>query len=262
MTTLPFTPDQAGLFFLVFVRVVSILALVPIFGSQTVPPQLKVAFALILTALLFVPSVTAGVSFGQQFSLPFFGLLVVKEVMVGIAVGYVASMLFTALQFAGKLVDTEMGFGFVELMDPNTSESVTVWGQLQVILFTILFLSINGHYFMLLAIQRSFELIPLTAATLPGGKVAFHLTALTGGIFATALKFAAPIYVTLILSEVALGAVARTVPQINIFFVGMPLKIGIGLGTAILVLPMLMTLFRATVEKLVQDIWRLLFLMA
>jgi flagellar biosynthesis protein FliR len=262
MMTMPFTLDQAAIFFLVFVRVVSMLALVPIFGSQSVPPQLKVAFALILSALLFVPSHTAGVTFDYQFSIPFLGLLVVKEVMVGIAVGYVASMLFTALQFAGKLVDTEMGFGFVELMDPNTSQSVTVWGQMQVVLFTILFLAINGHYFLLLAIQRSFELIPLTGGTMPGGKVAFHLTALTGGIFAVALKFAAPIYVTLILSEVALGAVARTVPQINIFFVGMPLKIAVGLGTAILVLPMLLSLFRATVEQLVQDIWRLLFLMA
>lgn len=262
MVTLPFTVDQAGFFFLIFVRVVSILVLVPIFGGQTVPPQLKVAFALILTALMFAPSMTAGLSFEFQFSLPFFGLLVVKEVMVGIAVGFVASMLFTAIQFAGRLVDTEMGFGFVELMDPTTNESVTVWGQLQVILFTILFLLINGHYFMLLAVQKSFELIPLMGGTLPGGKVAFHLTSLTGAIFVVALKFSAPIYVTLILSEVALGAVARTVPQINIFFVGMPLKIAIGLGTAILVLPMLSVLFRATVEKLVQDIWRLLFLMA
>lgn len=262
MMTLPFTVDQAVLFFLVFVRVVSILALVPIFGSQSIPPQLKVALSLLLTSLLFMPSVTANVSLGQDFSLPYFGLLVLKEVMVGLAVGYVGSTLFSALQFAGKMVDTEMGFGFVQLMDPTSGAQVTVWGQLQVLLFTILFLAINGHYFMLLAIQKSFELIPLTGATLPGGKAAFHLVSLTGGIFVVAIKFAAPIYVTLILSEVALGAVARTVPQMNIFFIGMPLKIVVGLSTAILVLPMLVTLFRATVEKLVQDIWRLLFLMA
>ncbi|MBN1759570.1 MAG: flagellar biosynthetic protein FliR [Chitinispirillaceae bacterium] len=260
--TLPFTVDQAALFFLVFVRVVSILALVPIYGSQSIPPQLKVGFALILTALLFVPSTTAGITFGNEFSLPFFGLLVAKEVMVGVAVGYVASMLFTAVQFAGKLVDTEMGFGFVEQMDPTTNERVTVWGQMQVVLFTVIFLIMNGHYFLLLAVQKSFELIPLTGAHLPGGMVAMHLTTVTGAIFVVAVKFAAPIYVTLILSEVALGAVARTVPQMNIFFIGMPLKIATGLGTTILVLPMLLTLFRGTVEKLIQDIWRLLFLMA
>ena len=262
MVTLPFTVDQAGFFFLVFVRVVSIIALVPIFGAQSVPPQLKVGFALILTVLSIVPSMTPGLSFEQEFTLPFFGLLVVKEVLVGVAVGFVASMLFTAVQFAGRLVDTEMGFGFVELMDPTTNETVTVWGQMQVILFTILFLVINGHYFMLLAIQKSFELLPLMGGSIPGAGVASHLVSLTGAVFIVALKFAAPVYIPLILSEVALGAVARTVPQINIFFVGMPLKIVLGLGTAVLALPMLTVVFRTTVEKLVQDIWRLLFLMA
>lgn len=262
MTTLPFTVDQAGHFFLIFVRIVTILALMPIFGSQAIMPQVKVAFALLLTILLFT-----GVSAGARplegtLSPVLFGLLVVKEVLVGIAVGFVSSLLFTAVQFAGRLVDTEIGFGFVELMDPMSEETITVWGQLQVILFTILFLSFNGHYFMLLAVQRSFELIPLFGGELPGGKVAYHLTALTGAVFVTAIRFAAPVYVTLILSEIALGVVARTVPQINIFFVGMPLKIAIGLGTAAISLPMLATMFRGTVERLVQDIWRLLFLMA
>ena len=262
MPVLPFTVDQAGCFFLVFVRVVTIIAMVPIFGAQSVPVQIKVGLSLIITVLLFTAMHADVFSALEHFTLPLLGLLVIKEVLAGIAIGYIASLLFAAVQFAGRLVDVEMGFGFVELVDPTGNQPVTVWGQLQILLFTILFLSINGHYFILLAIQRSFELIPLMNADLPGGKMTFHLVSLTGALFSTALKFSAPIYVTLILSEIALGAVARTVPQINIFFVGMPLKIVVGLSTAILALPMLLTLFRATVEKLVQDIWRLLFLMA
>ncbi len=260
--TLPFTVDQAGWFLLVFVRIATIVALLPVFGAQSVPAQVKVGISLIFALLLFAAVRKNAVLPGSDLSFPLFGLLVIKEVMVGLAVGYVASLLFAAVQFAGRLIDTEMGFGFVELVDPLTEEPVTVWGQLQTILFTIIFLVINGHYFMLLAIERSFELVPLMAVELPGGRVAFHLVSLTGSLFAVALKFSAPIYVTLILSEVTLGAVARTVPQINIFFVGMPIKIVIGLGTAILSLPMLTRLFRFTVEKLVQDIWRLLFLMS
>ncbi len=262
MNQLPFSVNDAGYFFLVFVRVISILALVPIFGTQMVLPQVKIAIGLIFTILLFSSIMPRAVPFQPQLSLPQFMLLVIKEAMVGIAVGFTGSLLFTAVQFAGRLVDTEMGFGYVELIDPTTSETVTVWGQLQVAVFTVLFLLFNGHYFLLLAIQRSFELIPLMGAVLPGGKVAYHLTSVTGAVFVVALKFSAPIYVTLVLSEIALGAVARTVPQINIFFVGMPLKIAIGLGTAAVVLPMLANLFRVTVEQLIQDIWRLLFLMA
>lgn len=262
MLTLPFTVDQAGYFFLVFVRVVTILAMVPIFGADAVTPQLKVGLALILTGMIFSTIWKTVKPLDINLSLTLFGLLVIKEVMVGLAIGYVASLLFTAVQFAGRLVDVEMGFGFVELMDPTTNQQVTVWGQLQVILFTILFLSINGHYFMLLAVDKSFEVIPLLGASIPGGKMIFHLVTITGSIFELALKFAAPVFVTLILAEVALGAVARTVPQINIFFVGMPLKIAVGLGTAILALPMLSVLFRTTVEHLIRDIWKLLFLMA
>jgi flagellar biosynthetic protein FliR len=89
-----------------------------------------------------------------------------------------------------------------------------------------------------------------------------HIISLIANIFVLAVKFAAPIYITLIVTELALGVVARTVPQINIFFVGMPLKIVIGLWTAILALPMLASLFKRVVEVLVQDIWRLLYLMA
>jgi flagellar biosynthesis protein FliR len=262
MMTLPFTVDHVIYFFLIFVRIITILAMMPIFGSESVPLQIKIALGLILATILSPFIGTNSFPPLQQFSPIMFGLLIIKEVMVGIAVGFIASLLFTAIQFAGRLVDNEMGFGFVELVDPFTSEMVTVWGQLQVIVFTIIFLLFNGHYFLLLAIQRSFELVPLLSAQLPGEKVAFHLVALTGSLFEIALKFAAPIYVPLILTEVALGAVARTVPQINIFFVGMPIKIVMGLYTAALVLPMLTVLFRTTFEKLIQDIWRLLFLMA
>ena len=89
-----------------------------------------------------------------------------------------------------------------------------------------------------------------------------HIITMISNIFILALKFSAPVYVTLFLTELALGVVARTVPQINIFFVGMPLKIIVGLGATILALPMLSVLFRKTVELLIQDIWRLLYLMA
>lgn len=262
MDTLPFTVDQAGFFFLVLVRVATIIQLLPIFGSQSIPVQIKIGFSLILTVLLFPAVMLSNPQIDQLLTFPFTLLLVVREVLIGLAIGYTASLLFTAVQFAGKLVDTEMGFAFVELVDPFTNEPVTVWGQLQIILFTILFLVMNGHYFFILAIQKSFEVLPLMAGHLPDGRVITHLLGITGSIFVLALKFSAPIYVTLILTEVALGVVARTVPQMNIFFVGMPLKIVVGLGAAVLSLPMLITLFKFTVEGLVQDIWRLLYLMA
>lgn len=262
MDWVPFTVDQVQFFLLIFVRISTVIALIPIFGSQQVPPQIKVAISLILSIIIFPAVMSFKPQLPQAFSLGLFFLLVCKEAMVGLILGFVISFLFTAVHLAGQLIDTEIGFGFVEVADPFTQESITVLGQFQIVIFTILFLLFNGHYFLLIAIQKSFELLPLFSAHLPGGKESFHVTALVGNIFVIALRFAAPIYVTLLLTEMALGVVARTVPQINIFFVGMPLKIAIGLWVMIIVLPMLGTLFKQVVEVLIQDIWKLLYLMA
>ncbi len=255
--------DHVQFFLLMFVRVVTMVLLLPVFGNNSIPAQLKVALSLLLTIALFSTQLAAGLPPApSNLSTGVFVLLVAKEAMVGLAVGFAASFLFTAVQFAGHLVDTEMGFGFVEMVDPFTDQSVTALGQMQVILFTILFLLFNGHYFLLISIQKSFELIPLMGAHFPGDQMSVHVTGMISDIFVVAFKLSAPIFVTLLLTEIALGVVARTVPQINIFFVGMPLKIFVGMGTTVIVLPMLATLFRRLVEALMQDIWKLLYLMS
>jgi flagellar biosynthetic protein FliR len=259
---LPFTVDQIQYFLLIFVRISTIIALIPIFGSYQIPPQIKVALSLTLAIIMFPVIMAAKPVFPAGFSVALFMMLVVKEAMVGLAIGFVTQFIFTAIQLAGQLIDTEMGFGFVEVADPFTEEPITVLGQFQIIIFTILFLTFNGHYFLLLAIEKSFQILPLFSAHLPGGREAFHITGMMSNVFVLALRFAAPIYVTLILTEMALGVVARTVPQINIFFVGMPLKIVLGLGSMIFVLPMLAALFKKSFEILIQDVWKLLYLMA
>ncbi|HEX3018857.1 MAG TPA: flagellar biosynthetic protein FliR [Chitinispirillaceae bacterium] len=262
MELIPFNVDQVIYFFLIFVRISTIIALLPVFGSWSIPFQLKIGLSLLLAVILFNPVMVTVTDNKIAFSPGLFVLLVIKEVIAGLAIGFVSSLLFTAVQFAGMLIDNEMGFGFVELADPFTDEPITVLGQFQVVIFTILFLLFNGHYFLILAIQKSFELVPLMNVTFSGDKMLVHIITMISNIFVLALKFSAPVYVTLFLTELALGVIARTVPQINIFFVGMPLKIVIGLGSTIIVLPMLSVLFQKTVEGLIQDIWRLLYLMA
>lgn len=255
--------NQIQFFLMVFVRVSIIIALLPVFGSQSIPTLLKIAFALIFSAILYNTSVKYTINdLHMNFTIGSFIFQIIKEAGVGFVVGFAASFLFAAVQFAGRLIDTEMGFGFVELVDPFTDETVTVWGQLQVILFTILFLLFNGHYFLLLGIERSYELVPLLKVNFHFGPLSVMVTKMIGDIFILAIKLAAPIYVPLLLTELSMGVIARTVPQLNIFFVGMPLKIVIGLTTAIIVLPALAIFFQKLVANLTQDIWRLLYLMA
>jgi flagellar biosynthetic protein FliR len=263
MELLPFSLDTIEMFLLMLVRIMTIIMLLPIFGAWAIPAQIKVALSLLVAIVLFMsmPDVRASV-LPEHHSFIYFVSLVIKELLVGLIMGYTSLFLFATVHFAARLVGIEMGFGMVELVDPMSDEQVTVIGQLWIVVFTIMLLLINGHYFFLLAIQKSFALIPVLGLEYKAGPLAHHFITMTGDVFVLAIKMAAPIYAALILTEMALGVVARTVPQINIFFVGLPLKIMLGLATAVFVFPMLGTLFRKMFEGLIRDIWSVLYLMA
>jgi flagellar biosynthetic protein FliR len=113
MELIPFNVDQVIFFLLIFVRISTIIALLPVFGSWSIPFQLKIGLSLLLAVILFGSVMSTGIDTTIPFSPGLFIMLIIKEVMVGLAIGFVSSMLFTAVQFAGLLIDTEMGFGFV-----------------------------------------------------------------------------------------------------------------------------------------------------
>jgi flagellar biosynthetic protein FliR len=261
MDVLTYTTNQVQLFLLAFVRIVSILALVPVFGSTSIPVLFKAGLSLAVCIILF-PLVTQHATLAVPATTGMFVFRLITEVFVGIVIGFITTLLFTGVQFAGYLVDSLTGFSFVELVDPFTEATVTVFGQLNVLVFTIVFLMFNGHYFMLLAIEKSFELIPLYGVAIPGGKLAAFVTSQTGALFTIAFKLSAPIFVTLMITQVSLAVVARTVPQINVFFVGIPLNIAVAFGTTMIVLPSLITLFRGIFDNMIQDVWKLLYILA
>lgn len=255
------TTAQILTFLLAFTRITAMMGLLPIFSSRNIPVQLKAGFSFLLAIALF-PFVQIDLESTFRFNIPLFIFMMIKEVFIGITIGFAASLLFAAVQFAGRLIDRQMGFALVQVVDPFTDAASTVTGQLKIIIFSIIFLLINGHYFLVLAVQKSFDVIPIFQAHLPTGKMASFLSNMVADIFVLAIRLAAPVFTVLILTSIALGVVARTVPQINIFFVGLPLKIGIGVLTLAIVLPSLSIIFRGMVNELIRDIWRLLYLMA
>ncbi len=255
------TANQIQAFLLIFARIATMIALLPIFGSQNIPLTIKAGLAFFLSVILYPAIAAAGIpafptATGQ------FLLLFIKELFVGMIIGFVASLIFTVVQFAGYLVDVLTGFSFVELVDPFSDTSVSIFGQFNVLIFTILFFALNGHYFLLLAIQKSFAVIPLLGVHIPEGPLAGILIKAVGDVFILGFKFSAPIFVTLLLTQVALAVVARTVPQINVFFVGIPLNIVIAFGVAVIALPGLAIMFKKMIGMMMLDIWRLLYIMA
>ena len=197
------------------------LWLLPLFSSRAVSVPFKAALSLLIAYLLF-ESMTIDRSFSSD---PYLLLLfVMKEVFIGLAIGFSVRVLFTAVNVAGEIISIQSGFSFARFMDPLSMTQVTVIEQFKNLLAMMLFLAMDAHHILIKALVSSFKDVPI-------GTVAIHrpffehLVTMTGKVFATGFKIGAPVIVTLLLVELALGMLSRMIPQINIFIEGVPLKI-------------------------------------
>ncbi|HLY65431.1 MAG TPA: flagellar biosynthetic protein FliR [Chloroflexota bacterium] len=229
-----FPPNYLGNLFLVFVRVGAMLSSAPLLNGRAIPGVLKVGLALLLTFLLLP------MNQGHFVEVPFewlpLTLLVAKEIGVGAVIGFAANLVFSAMQVAGQFMGLQVGFTLANVIDPLFSDSVSLIDQLYVILASFIFLAIDGHHMLILAVQQSLDIVPLGAFHITGPFID-QLVVMTGGIFVAALRLALPITAALLLADVALGLMARTVPQINVFVVGLPIKIFVGFIVILVTLP-------------------------
>jgi flagellar biosynthetic protein FliR len=261
MEALVFSATSVQFFLLVFVRVLSTIAVMPFFGAAPIPVQIKVGLSFALAIIVF-PLVPIDKTALATLHTVLFVVLVLKEIVIGLIVGFVSSLVFYALQFALYLISNEMGFSFVDTVDPMTESETTPFGQLMIMAFTVVFLCIGGHYFLIMALRRSFEIIPLLGGKIPAGAVTWQFTKMITDIFIVGIKLAAPVVVTLFLTTIGLGVVSRTVPQMNVFFVGVPLKIVLGIYLTIFTLPTTAALFSRSLNGFFNDVWKLMLLLA
>lgn len=222
--TVPLATVEAFLY--VLLRIGALLLALSFFQSRAVPSVFKVGFvvgvSLLVVPLLPPPAVSTAPG---PLAL---GLLASKEVLVGAAIGLAIRTLFAGLQLAGQLAGFQMGMAIANVMDPQTSAQVPLLGQFLDLVGLLTFLILDVHHHVIRAVVRSFEIIPAGGLQL-SAPLSRHLVDMTGAIFTIALQVGAPVIVALLLVSVALGLVARTVPQMNIFIVAMPVKIVIGL---------------------------------
>jgi flagellar biosynthetic protein FliR len=246
--------DQFHVFLLVLLRVSALLMVAPIFGHRTWLARAKVGLAFTVSIILYplvaetTPEIPAGV-------LPY-ALMMIKEILMGVVMGFVVLLLFVGIQFAGQLAGLQMGFGIVNVIDPQSSNHVSIMGQFLNVLAILLLLSLNGHHTILTGLVTSFETIPLGGVELKVGLM-YKMITLTTQVFVIAIQISAPIMTALFLVTVALGVLARTVPQMNVFMVGFPVQITVGLGAFLVCLP----LFGMLVERLIVAMRRDLLVM-
>ena len=217
--------EQFVVFLFVLARVASILAIAPIFGSRSVPPQIKIGLSLLVAAILALalPVEPIPIRIGLEFVLRIAG-----EVLIGIALGYGTLLIFEAVQIAGELMGLQMGFGIVNVIDPLTSTQVSLIGHFKFLLAVLLFLAMSGHRMIIAAIGQSFQLIP-PGQTVFETLIGQYFVVQFGKMLILAVKLSAPVLVSLLLASFAEGIIARTVPQMNIFIVGFGIRIAFGL---------------------------------
>lgn len=222
-----------SVFLLVLVRVSAMFFLSPIFGRGNIPTYYRAGFCLIM-AIIVANSVTIP-DLSSYTSLASYVFLVAKEFLVGLTMGFIAYMLFSAIYVAGHLIDTQIGFGMANVFDPMTNVQIPITADFYAILATLFMLVTDAHHLLIKAVADSFTILPPGRADLAGGvarqmMVMFNQTLLLG------FKIAAPITAAILITDVALGIIAKAMPQMNVFILGFPIKIIIGLIVILLTL--------------------------
>ena len=227
--------EKFEVFLLVLIRCSAMFFVTPIFGRRNVPATFKIGLAFMLSIVL---TPTVELQSGLVAGFVQFALLTAKEIAVGLIIGFITYVFFTAIYFAGQIIDMKTGFGIVNVLDPQTNTQVPIMGNFLYIFTLIVFITMDGHLMLIKAMAESFTILPPGHMQVTAETVA-EVVSMLRDTFVIGFKISAPVVAAVFLTDVALGILARTMPQMNVFMVGMPLKIMIGMFTLMLMIPVL-----------------------
>jgi len=237
---MPLVWENMTHFGLLFVRVVTFLSMLPVMGNRSVPPIAKIGLAGFMAFFLLTVQ-----DIRQQPvppSLWHFALLAVKEAVIGLGLGFLTKMIFAGIQMAGEIVGRQVGFAMARTFDPTFQTQASVISEFYLILMMLIYLSVSGHHFLIRGLAESYTFLPIGAPLSTAG-IEVPVLKMASGIFLSCIKIAAPVLVTLMLTNIALGLLARTVPQMNVFMVGLPLRIGLGILAMVLTIELFVHIF-------------------
>ncbi len=230
-------PDPAQLLTgaLAFLRISVILFALPMIGDPPTPVRARILIGLALTFGLY-DIIPAGFAPHLDTDLLSLSTYVVREVLVGLVIGFLARVGFDGFLMAANVVAYQMGFSTASLFVPDAGAQMDGFTAFHRLIVMLMFLSLNLHHLFISAIADSFRLIPGGMAGMHGSLITLLVTS-TAGIFSIAVQLAAPILVALLFTMAGLGLIARTVPQMNVFTMSFPISFGVGLLVYIATLP-------------------------
>lgn len=223
-------------FIFVFSRLIGLILIAPIFSRKNIPNYTKITFVF-FTTLIIINNIELDFDYFNQLE---FIIVLLREILIGFLIGFISYLYFVIFLLAGEIIDMQVGFSMVKLFDIQNNSRISIMGNFYYIIALLFFLSINGHHILIKCLYTSFEVIPIGTFTI-NEQIVINLLVSLKEVFIISFKLSSPILAVIFLTNVFLGILSRTVPQMNVFVIGMPIKILIGLLIIFIVLPIYST---------------------
>ncbi|NLB63046.1 MAG: flagellar biosynthetic protein FliR [Fibrobacter sp.] len=252
-TNLEMTVESIELFGLVLVRVGTLVFILPFLGIQNATPTVAKAGLSFFIALLVFPMLKP-VSFVIHNSTPFFMVLVLEQVMVGLIIGFTFTFMFHFVKMGGYLISRDIGIMMGGTIDPIQEENTAYFGVLVLLILSMVFLMRGNHHYLLKSIFDSFEMIPLGQFSWEWRPMAQVLTLMSASAILTGVKLAGPIMITLLLTSIGMALIARVMPQMNVWIVSIPIKVTLGCLAMWQVFPLMADFFEMNFHEVQEAI--------
>jgi len=237
-------------YLLVFFRIAAFVSILPVFNSKTIPLTSRIGLSLFITAII-VPGLPNNYTI-DPFSISTV-VLIANQILIGLLIGFSVRIIFSALETGGYMIGQTMGLGFAQMMDPANGVTIPVVSQFYTVLATLVFLLLNGHLLMLGVLVESFSTIPVGGDGLSNDGL-WKLIEWSSWIFKGAVMIALPAVGALLIVNVAFGVMMRAAPQLNIFTIGFPISLMLGLFFIFITLPMFLPQFTQLLDSTILSV--------
>lgn len=226
-------------------RILGVIMTAPVFGNRSVPARVKIGLGVFI-ALIVSPTLPPmpDVGLGSWSGL----LILIQQLLIGMAIGFIMRVVFASVEAAGEIIGLQMGLGFASFFDPQSAGQTLVLARFFNMLAILIFLAINAHLLLIGILVESFQSLPISTHTLSAA--GFNQVATFGStIFSVGLQLALPIIAILLMTNLSLGILTRSAPQLNIFAIGFPITLGVGLIVLNITLPLITPQFELMIHN-------------
>ncbi|WP_461205727.1 flagellar biosynthetic protein FliR [Clostridium sp. DL1XJH146] len=232
-------------FVLILVRVTSMFITTPLLSIKGIPNTLKIMFCIVLSYIMYFSVAPTDVL--VEIGTPMLVVLLIKEALVGLFIGMLVNIIFMSIQMAGQFIDMQGGLASAALLEPNSKNSLSIYGRIYFNLALVLYFIFNGHHYLIIGLEKSFEIINIYDYTVNFAGL-IDAVDIVNQSFVIAVQIAAPMLLVFVISDLVLGIMSRTVPSLNVLILGMPLKVLAGILTFIVISPIIIKLISGVLD--------------